>query len=93
MIVKKAVITAAGRRQRTLPLQTLIDRNGAEKSVLSILIEEVLAAGIDEIAVVVWPGDEQAYAQWRAIMCAGLSLFISLNRWGTGTPSTVRGIL
>lgn len=63
MIVKKAVITAAGRRQRTLPLQTLIDRDGAEKSVLSILIEEVLAAGIDEIAVVVWPGDEQAYAQ------------------------------
>lgn len=53
MIVKKAVITAAGRRQRTLPLQTLIDRDGAEESVLSILIEEVLAAGIDEIAVVV----------------------------------------
>jgi UTP--glucose-1-phosphate uridylyltransferase len=63
MIVKKAVITAAGRRQRTLPLQTLIDRDGTEKSVLSILIEEVLAAGIDEIAVVVRPGDEQAYAQ------------------------------
>lgn len=63
MKVKKAVITAAGRRQRTLPLQTLIDRDGAEKSVLSVLIEEVLAAGIDEIAVVVRPGDEQAYAQ------------------------------
>lgn len=63
MNVKKAVITAAGRRQRTLPLQTLIDRDGAEKSVLSILIEEVLAAGIDQIAVVVRPGDEQAYAQ------------------------------
>ena len=63
MKIKKAVITAAGRRQRTLPLQTLIDRDGVEKSVLTILVEEVLAAGIDEIGVVVRPGDEQAYAQ------------------------------
>ncbi|HAJ35991.1 MAG TPA: UTP--glucose-1-phosphate uridylyltransferase [Chloroflexi bacterium] len=63
MKINKAVITAAGRRQRTLPLQTLIDRDGVEKSVLTILIEEVLAAGIDEIGVVVRPGDEQAYAQ------------------------------
>ncbi|MFM7173701.1 MAG: UTP--glucose-1-phosphate uridylyltransferase, partial [Caldilinea sp.] len=60
MQVKKAVITAAGRRQRTLPLQTLIDRDGTEKAVLTILVEEVLAAGIDEIGVVVRPGDEQA---------------------------------
>ncbi len=63
MNVTKAVITAAGRKQRTLPLQTLIDRDGQEKSVLRILLEEVLAAGIDEICVVVRPGDEPAYAQ------------------------------
>ncbi|MBW7883812.1 MAG: UTP--glucose-1-phosphate uridylyltransferase [Caldilineaceae bacterium] len=63
MNVTKAVITAAGRRQRTLPLQSLIDRDGVEKSVLTILIEEVMAAGIDEIGVVVRPGDEQSYAQ------------------------------
>lgn len=63
MKITKAVITAAGRRQRTLPLQTLIDRDGVEKSVLTILIEEVLAAGINEIGIVVRPGDEQAYAQ------------------------------
>ncbi|MGA2144663.1 MAG: sugar phosphate nucleotidyltransferase [Bryobacteraceae bacterium] len=63
MFVRKAVITAAARRQRALPLQTLIDRDGAEKSVLSILIEQSLAAGAEEIAVVVWPGDESRYAQ------------------------------
>lgn len=62
MKIPKAVITAAGRRQRTLPLQTLIDRDGVEKSVLTILIEEVVRAGISEICVVVRPGDEQAYA-------------------------------
>jgi len=62
MNISKAVITAAGRRQRTLPLQTLIDRDGAEKSVLRILVEEVIAAGVDDIAVVTHPGDEKAYA-------------------------------
>lgn len=63
MNISKAVITAAGRKQRTLPLQTLIDRDGQEKSVLSILLDEVVSAGIDEICVVVRPGDEPAYAQ------------------------------
>lgn len=62
MHITKALITAAGRRQRTLPLQTLIDRDGVEKSVLRILVEEVIAAGVDDIAVVVSPGDERAYA-------------------------------
>lgn len=62
MHITKALITAAGRRQRTLPLQTLIDRDGVEKSVLRILVEEVIAAGVDDIAVVVRPGDEKAYA-------------------------------
>ena len=63
MPISKAVITAAGRRQRTLPLQVLIDRDGVEKSVLNILLDEVVAAGVDTICLVVRPGDEKAYAQ------------------------------
>ena len=63
MQVRKAVITAAGPRQRHLPLQTLIDRDGTEKSVLGIILEEALRAGVEEICVVVWPGDEGAYAK------------------------------
>ena len=62
MRVTRAVITAAGRDQRALPLQTLIDRDGAEKSVLCGIVEEALRAGIEEICVVVCPGDEAAYA-------------------------------
>ena len=62
MRIRKAVITAAGGNQRALPLQTLI-HNGAEKSVLSILVEQALTANIGEICVVVWPGDEARYAQ------------------------------
>ncbi len=62
MEIKKAIITAAGKAQRTLPLQTLVDRDGVTKTALRILIEEILAAGIDEICVVVHPGDQAAYA-------------------------------
>ena len=62
MKIRKAVITAAGPNQRSLPLQTLIDRDGVEKPVLRIIIEEALRAGIEEIAVVVSPGDEAPYA-------------------------------
>ena len=61
MKITKAVITAAGANQRTLPLQTLIDRDGQEKSVLSIIMEETLHAGVDEICIVIQPGDEEAY--------------------------------
>jgi UTP--glucose-1-phosphate uridylyltransferase len=60
--IKKAIITAAGKSQRTLPLQTLVDRDGITKTALRIIIEEILSAGIDEICVVVCPGDQEAYA-------------------------------
>jgi UTP--glucose-1-phosphate uridylyltransferase len=60
--VKKAIITAAGRNQRTLPLQTLVDRDGTQKTALAIIIDEVRRAGIEEICVVIFPGDQAAYA-------------------------------
>ena len=63
MLVKKAVITAAARSQRALPLQTLIDGEGNRKSLLRILIEQSLASGVEEIAIIVWPGDESSYAE------------------------------
>ena len=61
MTINKAVITAAGKGQRNLPLQTLIDRDGTEKSVLHIIIEEALRGGVEEVCIVVRPGDEAAY--------------------------------
>lgn len=63
MKTTKAVITAAARNQRTLPLQTLVDRDGVTKSILSILVEEALRAGMEAICVVVCPGDETAYRE------------------------------
>src|SRR4051795_4328392 len=61
MDIRKALITAAGKNQRTLPLQSLVDRDGKSKTALAIIIEEVLSAGIDEICVVVSPGDQTVY--------------------------------
>lgn len=62
MNIRKAVITVAGPAQRTLPLQTLVDRDGQTKSALSILLEEVIQAGIEEVGLVICPGDQSPFA-------------------------------
>ncbi len=61
MEIKKTVITAAGQNQRTLPLQTLVDGTGQTKSALAIIVEESLQAGIEDICVIISPGDQDAY--------------------------------
>src|SRR5687767_6920987 len=63
MKIRKAVITAAGRAQRTIPLQTFVDRDGVQKSALQILIEEAVSAAIEEVCVVIAPGDRAAYTE------------------------------
>lgn len=62
MNIRKALITAANPRQRHLPLQMLVDRDGESKSALQIILEEAASAGIEEFGVVICPGDEAAYA-------------------------------
>jgi UTP--glucose-1-phosphate uridylyltransferase len=61
MDIRKAVITAAGAGQRTLPLQTLVDRDGKTKTALEIIVEEALNSGAAEICVVIHPGDAETY--------------------------------
>jgi UTP--glucose-1-phosphate uridylyltransferase len=61
MKLRKAVITAAGKNQRTLPLQSVVDRDGGTKTALAIIIEEALSAGIEQVGVVIHPGDESAF--------------------------------
>ena len=62
MKITRAVITAAARNQRHLPLQTLVDTDGTRKSVLRIIVGEARRAGVDDICVVVCPGDEDAFS-------------------------------
>lgn len=61
MKVTKAVVTAASRQQRHLPLQSLVDRDGQTKSALVIILDEIARANIDQIALVIAPGDRDAY--------------------------------
>jgi len=63
MRIRKVLVTAANPRQRTLPLQTLIDQTGESKSALQVVLEEAAGTGIEEFGVVVCPGDEIAYAE------------------------------
>jgi UTP--glucose-1-phosphate uridylyltransferase len=61
MNVRRALITAAAPDQHTLPLQQLVDRNGQAKTALQLIVEEVLHAGVEEICVVIQPGDQEEY--------------------------------
>ncbi|MEO8352296.1 MAG: sugar phosphate nucleotidyltransferase [Chthoniobacteraceae bacterium] len=63
MEIHKALITAAGKNERLLPLQSLVDRDGQTKTALAIILEEILRAGIDDIGVVITPGDAAAYRE------------------------------
>jgi len=84
LVIKKAVITAAAKTQRTLPLQTLIDRDGNEKSLLRILVEQSIQAGVENIAVVVFPGDEHSYAQSAGTYVNSVTFIPQLEPRGYG---------
>jgi UTP--glucose-1-phosphate uridylyltransferase len=84
LLVRKAVITAAALSQRALPLQTLIDGDGNKKSLLCILIEQSLAAGVEEIAVIVCPGDEISYAQAAGVHASSVRFIPQTEPRGYG---------
>lgn len=84
MDIKKAIITAAGRDQRTLPLQTLVNRDGSPQTALRIIIEEALRAGAEEVAVIVHPGDAAAYCAAAGDLAARLRFIEQTEARGYG---------
>ena len=74
MKLKRALITAAGRDDQALPLQRLVDRDGTAKTALQIIVEEAVAAGCDEIGIVVRPGDEAAFRTAAGVAASRLEL-------------------
>ena len=84
MKIRKAVITAAGRTQRALPTQTLVDRDGYQKTALQIVIQEAINAGIEEICVVVCPGDQDAYGRAAGREASRLVFVIQEDARGYG---------
>ncbi len=63
MKITKAIITAAGSDQRKLPLQTLIDQDRSQKTVMEFLIRETKKAGIEELGIVIQPEDESRFKE------------------------------
>ncbi|MFM7845638.1 MAG: sugar phosphate nucleotidyltransferase [Planctomycetota bacterium] len=61
MNVRRAVITTAAPHQHTLPLQQLVDRDGQPKTALQLILEEVRAADIQDICLIIQPGDATEY--------------------------------
>ncbi len=70
-MIRKAVITAAGRGTRQYPatnavqkeLFPLVDRDGITKPAIQIIVEEALAAGIEELCIIVQPGMEARFKE------------------------------
>ncbi len=72
LMVRKAVITAAGRGTRQYPASSavqkemfpLVDRDGLTKPVIQIIGEEAIDSGIEEICIVTKPGEEAFYREY-----------------------------
>ena len=68
-MIKKAIVTAAGRGTRHYPatntvqkeLFPLVDRDGITKPLIQIILEEVFDAGIEKVALVIQPGMESRF--------------------------------
>ncbi len=84
MSLSKAVITAADWKQQFLPLQTMVDREGRTRKVLGLLLDEVVSAGIEDIALVVRPGDEPLYRDAAADVKADVTLITQPEPRGYG---------
>lgn len=61
MKITKAVITAAGEHHNNLPLQSVVDRHGNPLTALRCTLDEIVNAGIEEIAIIVRPGQSESY--------------------------------
>ncbi len=89
-MVKKAIITAAGKGTRLYPgtnavqkeLFPLVDRDGIAKPTIQIIAEQALSAGVEEIAIVVQPGEESAFqSHFQGLSDIAKQSFAN-KRWG-----------
>ncbi len=61
MHITKAIITSASPNQARLPLQTVVDRGGQVRTALELVLEEIIGAGIEDVAIVICPGTADRY--------------------------------
>lgn len=68
-LVKKAIIPAAGFGTRMFPASQgmkkeffpIIDQDGRAKPIILFIVEEALAAGIEEVGIIIQPGDQDLF--------------------------------
>ncbi len=61
MSIRRAVVTAAAPDQKSLPLQSLVDQRGEPKTALQLIADEAVGAGVEEICVIICPGEADNY--------------------------------
>jgi len=61
MSILKAVITAGAPDQKSLPLQNLVNQQGNKKTALQLTLDEAVEAGIEEICLIICPGEQRNY--------------------------------
>ncbi len=63
MRIRKAIIPMGGARHRDLPLQHLVTGRGQVAQVIALQIEELLEAGIEQVALITGPGSAPLLAE------------------------------
>lgn len=84
MQIRKAVITAAGKDQTHLPLQTVVDRSGNSRNAIELILDEVVSAGIEDIAIIVSPGQSDRYLAAAGPHASRLTFFQQNDPKGYG---------
>ena len=87
--IRKAVIPLAGRGTRLYPASSsvkkglfpLVDRDGVAKPVIQLIVEEALGSGIEEVCLVVGPGDEDDYRRDFRGLSASASHAFAGKQW------------
>lgn len=99
-IVRKAVITAAGRGTRQFPatrsiqkeMLPLVDRDGITKPTIQIIIEECLASGVEDICIVVSPGGAKPFKEHFSRLKEDERRVFKGKEWALAQADTLRRI-
>lgn len=99
-IVRKAVITEAGRGTRQFPatrsiqkeMLPLVDRDGVTKPTIQIIIEECLASGIEDICIVVSPGGAKPFKDHFSRLRDDERKIFKGKEWALAQADTLRRI-
>ncbi len=101
MKITKAIITAAARGGRLYPvgdtvqkaMLPLADVDGVHKPIIQIIAEEAFASGIEEICLIVAPGDEKRYVEAFTTLKNNLTHSYGSVDWAKGQAEKITNLL